>query len=207
MPSIKRLFSGPAPAGITASYTAPAGKKVIIKSITINNQATTDQALTIWISSFAFIEDHVIKAKDSVILPAAGLILEPGEQLFIGGDSLQLITRITGQLFESSDQETPINVRRLVSLGTTPSSNSYTNTNYDVLIKSVTFCNRTNVAVNVTMIMGGAYIISKSLKARDTLTIPFLDQILIKGESLQVYCDTVSAASCIVTGLLVRNNA
>ncbi|CAM4469061.1 hypothetical protein [Paenibacillus xylanexedens] len=68
-------------------------------------------------------------------------------------------------------------------------------------LKALTICNTAaSGEVDFTMTLGGTKIInSHKLKAFDTITIPFLDQIILAGETIQVQ-SAGNAASFFISG-------
>lgn len=191
----------------TNVYTSPVGKKTIIKSITINNNSSTDQSFTIRMAGYSIVYNHVIKPNDTIILPASGFVLLSNETLSVGNSS-SLYIRVTGEVIDTSILLSPIVILRSTALTTSATGTQYRNTSNDVLIKSVSLCNITASPVAVSFYMGGFGIISaKMINRYDTLTIPFLDQLLIKGDYVQAWAGVEGAIVPYVTGIEVVNNA
>ncbi|WP_337033696.1 hypothetical protein [Paenibacillus illinoisensis] len=208
MSEVKVLYSG-APGlnthvSPTNVYTAPAGKKVIIKSIGVNSVDPADQSFSIQLAGYAFAFRHAIKPNQTLILPAAGLVLQPGEVLAVG-NSQGIYIRITGEIVDSNMLLLPDVIHRANGLTTSASGSRYTNSTKDILVKSVAFCNKTNGPVSVSLYMGGIGIISaKIINGYDTLTIPFLDQFLTKGENLDVWASAAGSIVYYATGIAVN---
>lgn len=54
-----------------------------------------------------------------------------------------------------------------------------------VLVKAITLCNKIASPCNITLLFAGTEVIFQhTLKANDTITIPFLDQIIYAGETI-----------------------
>lgn len=207
---VQRLYLGGGSFNSTTlpftAYTAPAGKKVIIKSITIQSTSTTAERFTINLAGYAVAYNHTIKPYDTVVLPVAGFILNPGETLAYGTTIQGIAMSATGVVMDNAEPDTPFIVSRANALTTSNAAFQYRNTTNDVLIKSVNFCNVTATDTAVALAMGGFSIIGNHvLKAYDTLTIPFLDQLLVKGEYIQAWASTSGAAVYYCTGIVVNN--
>ncbi|MBT2761795.1 hypothetical protein [Paenibacillus sp. ISL-20] len=55
------------------------------------------------------------------------------------------------------------------------------------MIKAVTLCNTSSTNVLFTLILAGLNVINAhTIKANDTITIPFLDQVLHSGETIEI---------------------
>lgn len=89
---------------------------------------------------------------------------------------------------------------------TTPSGLQFRDTSDDIMIKSVTFCNVSSSDTVIAFSLGGYNLMgSKPLKAYDTLTIPFLDQLLVKGEYLTAWAGAANTVVFYATGIAVVN--
>ncbi|GAB1157466.1 hypothetical protein YWY31_34910 [Paenibacillus illinoisensis] len=208
MADIRRLCSGVVTANTQDSpyvvYTSPTNKKTIIKSIVVTNlSSSTEHTFSIALVGAAIAFRHVIKAGESLVLPAAGLVLQSNEQLAIGASNSVHI-RIIGEVIDASSSGSPLVIQRANGLSTSQVGNTYLNASKDVLIKSVVFCNATASDATVNVTLGGNFIaFNKTIKAYDTLIIPFVDQLLVKGESANFWSNTASAIVAHVTGIEV----
>ncbi|WP_017690151.1 hypothetical protein [Paenibacillus sp. PAMC 26794] len=74
--------------------------------------------------------------------------------------------------------------------------------NTTAILKAITLCNiASSLSVDFSMIIGGTKIInSHKIKEFDTITIPFLDQILLAGETIQIQSASGGAVSYIISG-------
>ncbi|WP_339168893.1 hypothetical protein MKX75_06100 [Paenibacillus sp. FSL R5-0341] len=73
--------------------------------------------------------------------------------------------------------------------------------NATTMVKAVTLCNITSAAVTFRLRFGGSYVIfDHQINANDTVTIPFLDQILTSGESIEMSCSANNAISVYISG-------
>lgn len=69
------------------------------------------------------------------------------------------------------------------------------------LVKAVTLCNKTATAATVTLLFGGTEVIYQhTIKPNDTITIPFLDQILQAGEAITGLAGTANAITYYISG-------
>jgi hypothetical protein len=69
------------------------------------------------------------------------------------------------------------------------------------MIKAVSVCNMTTTAATFRMVIAGWYIIfDHQIKGNDTITIPFLDQIINAGETIQFSCTPAGAVSVFISG-------
>lgn len=69
------------------------------------------------------------------------------------------------------------------------------------IIKAVTLCNKTAAAATVTLKFDGIEIVAgHSIVAYDTITIPFIDQILDAGELIEGLSDTAAAINYYISG-------
>lgn len=74
---------------------------------------------------------------------------------------------------------------------TVPSNNS---NNYTI-VKALTICNNTTSNITVSFLFGGTYVIGGHvIKANDTITIPFLDQVLHAGEAITATASAVNVS-------------
>ncbi|QLG39405.1 hypothetical protein HW560_15770 [Paenibacillus sp. E222] len=78
------------------------------------------------------------------------------------------------------------------NFGTGSAANIYTAPiGSTVLIKAVTICNKLSQAISVTLLFAGTEVIYQhTVKANDTITIPFVDQIIYAGESISGFAGT-----------------
>ncbi|OMF17258.1 hypothetical protein BK131_04650 [Paenibacillus amylolyticus] len=85
---------------------------------------------------------------------------------------------------------------------TTTSANLYTvPAGTTTQLKALTLCNKTTTAATVTISLAGTEIIYQySVKANDTITIPFLDQVLQSGETITGLSGTASAINYYISG-------
>lgn len=84
----------------------------------------------------------------------------------------------------------------------TASATQYTvPTSTTTLVKAITLCNKTASDATVTLLFGGTEVIYQhTIKARDTITIPFLDQILQSTETITGLAGTASAINYYISG-------
>ncbi|MCM3131914.1 hypothetical protein M3629_03910 [Paenibacillus polysaccharolyticus] len=69
------------------------------------------------------------------------------------------------------------------------------------LVKAITLCNKTASDATVTLLFGGTEVIYQhTIKARDTVTIPFLDQIIQAGETITGLAGTANAINYYISG-------
>ncbi|OMF09547.1 hypothetical protein BK129_01445 [Paenibacillus amylolyticus] len=88
-------------------------------------------------------------------------------------------------------------------LGSTALTTVYTvPANTIAILKAITLCNTSaNGEVDFTMSLGGTKIInSHKIKAFDTITIPFLDQVILAGETIQIQSASGAVVSYIMSG-------
>lgn len=70
-----------------------------------------------------------------------------------------------------------------------------------VIVKAVTLCNKTATAATVTISFAGLEVIYQyAVAARDTITIPFMDQILEASEEITGLAGTASAINVYISG-------
>lgn len=68
-------------------------------------------------------------------------------------------------------------------------------------VKALTLCNKTATDATVTLLLAGTEVIYQHVvKANDTLTIPFLDQVLEAGETITGLSGTASAITYYISG-------
>ncbi|RUT36332.1 hypothetical protein EJP77_04930 [Paenibacillus zeisoli] len=68
-------------------------------------------------------------------------------------------------------------------------------------LKALTICNKTATDATVTLLLAGTEVIYQhKIKANDTITIPFLDQILNAGETITGLAGTASALTYYISG-------
>lgn len=68
-------------------------------------------------------------------------------------------------------------------------------------IKAITLCNKTAADATVTLLLAGTEVIwQHNVKAKDTLTIPFLDQIIMPGETITGLAGTAAAINYYISG-------
>ncbi|WP_336781148.1 hypothetical protein [Paenibacillus illinoisensis] len=205
---IQRLYGGSTSSAATtptAVYTAPSNKRVVIKSIVAYNPSSSDQRFSIALAGYPIIHNHFIKAYDTLVLPVAGFVINPSESILFGTSSSVSII-VTGLVFDAVERNKPFVVTRLNALTTTPSGLQFRDTSDDIMIKSVTFCNVSSSDTVIAFSLGGYNLMgSKPLKAYDTLTIPFLDQLLVKGEYLTAWAGAANTVVFYATGIAVVN--
>ncbi|MEO2212130.1 hypothetical protein ABGV40_14905 [Paenibacillus amylolyticus] len=69
------------------------------------------------------------------------------------------------------------------------------------LVKALTLCNKTALDATVTISLAGTEVIFQHIiKARDTITIPFLDQVLQPGETITGLAGTTNAINYYISG-------
>lgn len=69
------------------------------------------------------------------------------------------------------------------------------------IIKALTLCNKTSAAVPATLSLDGIEVICQhDIAAYDTITIPFMDQILEAGELIQGSAESASAINYYISG-------
>lgn len=75
------------------------------------------------------------------------------------------------------------------------------NTGTTTFIKAVTLCNKTATDATVTLLLAGTEVIYQhTIKAKDTVTIPFLDQILQAGETITGLAGTANSINYYISG-------
>lgn len=63
------------------------------------------------------------------------------------------------------------------------------------IIKAITLCNTSSAAVTFNMTMAGMQIIFEhTIKPKDTITIPFLDQVMVAADLILVQSNTSSSS-------------
>lgn len=67
--------------GSTTIYTAPASTRTIIKTIALCNYTATDRHASLTVNGGEFVSQHLIPARDTLVLRDIGLILETGQVL------------------------------------------------------------------------------------------------------------------------------
>ncbi|WP_433943458.1 hypothetical protein [Paenibacillus sp. SN-8-1] len=68
-------------------------------------------------------------------------------------------------------------------------------------LKALTICNKTATDATVTLLLAGTEVIYQhTIKAKDSITIPFLDQILNAGETITGLAGTASALTYYMSG-------
>lgn len=73
--------------------------------------------------------------------------------------------------------------------------------NTAAFIKAITLCNKTATDATVTLLLAGTEVIYQhTIKAKDTITIPFLDQILQAGETITGLAGTANAINYYISG-------
>ena len=82
------------------------------------------------------------------------------------------------------------------TLYTAPSaSGAYT------IVKAITLCNKTATDATATIKLDGVEIIAgHTISAYDTITIPFIDQIIEASDLIEGLADTVSAINYYISG-------
>lgn len=69
------------------------------------------------------------------------------------------------------------------------------------IVKAITLCNKTGSTAAVTIKLDGVEIISGySIVAYDSITIPFIDQIIEASEIIEGFSDTASAINYYISG-------
>ena len=69
------------------------------------------------------------------------------------------------------------------------------------IIKAITLCNTSIQTVNITMTFDGIYVLKlHSITSYDTLTIPFIDQVLEAGDLIQIQASITSAVNYYISG-------
>ncbi len=69
------------------------------------------------------------------------------------------------------------------------------------IIKAVTLCNKTAAAQKATIKFAGTEVISEhTVAANDTVTIPFIDQIILTTELIEGLCDAADAINYYISG-------
>lgn len=87
------------------------------------------------------------------------------------------------------------------ALGTTNISVYTVPAGKTAFLKAMTVCNKTATDATFTIILAGTEIIYQhTLKAKDTLTIPFLDQIIESGETITGIASAASAINYYISG-------
>jgi hypothetical protein len=68
-------------------------------------------------------------------------------------------------------------------------------------VKAITVCNKTNTTTAFTISFAGTYVVyNHSLEAYDTITIPFMDQILEATEVISMVAGANTAIEVYITG-------
>ncbi|MEK3776837.1 hypothetical protein MHB85_20250 [Paenibacillus sp. FSL K6-4396] len=69
------------------------------------------------------------------------------------------------------------------------------------IVKAVTLCNKSAADAVVTLSFGGTEVIYQhTVKAKDTITIPFLDQVINSGESIIGIAGTANVLNYYISG-------
>lgn len=69
------------------------------------------------------------------------------------------------------------------------------------MVKAVTLCNQSSAPAKFKMSLGFTNVIfDHEIKANDTVTIPFLDQIMLAGEVIRISCNPTNAIAAIISG-------
>lgn len=99
--------------------------------------------------------------------------------------------------------ETPVRLYK----NTLPNSNTtlFTASSTKVIIKAVTLCNKTALPASATIKFAGVDVINQyPIAPHDTVTIPFMDQIILDTELIEGSADTASAVNCYISGIEVE---
>jgi len=87
------------------------------------------------------------------------------------------------------------------TFGTTSATQYTVPASTTTLVKAITLCNKTASDATVTLLFGGTEVIYQhNIKAKDTITIPFLDQIIQAGETITGLAGTASAINYYISG-------
>lgn len=69
------------------------------------------------------------------------------------------------------------------------------------VIKAITLCNKTAAAQKATIKFAATEVIAAhTVAANDTVTIPFIDQIITTGELIEGLCDAADAINYYISG-------
>ncbi|MDR9744111.1 hypothetical protein [Paenibacillus taichungensis] len=196
--TVKKLFAGVLPTSDTTVYTVPESKTTLVKSITLCNNSNADYSFNLLIGgrngsgSNWLLNTKVIKAYDTFVIPCMDYAMADGAKIRLyssGGSSI--IVRISGEeidgLIESTEYES-------YNVSLNQSSNILVPAvSYKRVIKSVFIGNASSVSSNISLSIGGNYLImNKQIKNRDAILIPFMDQVLEAGESITGYKSNTS---------------
>lgn len=87
------------------------------------------------------------------------------------------------------------------TFGTTSTTVYTTPADTSAFIKAITLCNKTATDATVTLLLAGTEVIYQhTIKAKDTITIPFLDQIIQAGEAITGLAGTANAINYYISG-------
>ncbi|CAM3031158.1 hypothetical protein HP548_29495 [Paenibacillus taichungensis] len=93
--------------------------------------------------------------------------------------------------------------KRLVKSNAIPTTSTvlYTVPNgVTTMVKALTVCNSNSIVVNLTLLFAGTYVISNyPIKPSETITLPFMDQVLLSGEAISGLA-TAGALNCYISG-------
>jgi ribosome-binding factor A len=97
-----------------------------------------------------------------------------------------------------------INKRLAKGTFTNASTSLYTSpdvVNAKCYIKAITLCNKTATDATVTLLLAGTEVIYQhTIKAKDSITIPFLDQVLEQNEAVTGLASANTAINYYISG-------
>lgn len=187
------MYGGAVPAVFTNLYTAPAGKRAVLKSLTLCNITSSDQIFYIEVAGYYFVHLQTIKAYDTLVIPVFDQVLTAGNSIRIWSQNANsIVARLSGY---ETDRTDLITARaNLTATDTNIISGSAT-----LLIKSIAICCRTTDPVKLNLLFGSDYIISnRSLGKLETLFIPVADQYLPAGEIIKCGVPGVTGTANVV---------
>jgi len=69
------------------------------------------------------------------------------------------------------------------------------------VVKAITLCNKTGTDATITLKLAGTEVLYQhTLEANDTITLPFMDQVLDAGETIAGLAGTASAITYYISG-------
>ncbi|MER2061425.1 MAG: hypothetical protein ABS894_00690 [Aerococcus urinaeequi] len=191
---IKKLYGGYMPTVTTSIYTAPTGKRTVIKSMTVCNSSPTTQTFHVMLNNIPFVWLRSIKPYETLVIPVFDQVLTSGQYISVLASAASSIhVRLSGY---DTDRTDLITFRFKAGTSDTTVSGS------KLLVKSIAICTDGSGQITFDMRFGTNYIIcNQPLNPVDTILIPTLDQILEGGEGIS------SKVSNTLLGVHVHINA
>ncbi|SDL24407.1 hypothetical protein SAMN05428961_104386 [Paenibacillus sp. OK060] len=194
---IKNLYSATISTTSTSTvYTVPDKKFSVVKSVFICNKSTSSCAVKLIIGGINVIYDHVIKAKDTLVINDLDIPIIQGETIQVSTTIANTVS-ITLVGFERDftyDGVYPYFKSNLTSLATTLSS--FVNVGSDYMVRKIILANFSANDVSVTLDIGSNRLMDAfKIKSKDTLIVP-LYAFLAKSNSISGFASLSSSVSC-----------